>query len=411
MGGTTVLSRLSSRVVAGATAAVLVGGSTLLIAGPASADPLPVVGLGQASTVGAAAQVDVTLGDFLVYQQQSAYGVLHVEVGQQDASSNANVTLLDAGIPGLASLTAGSVSSAVFSSPDASGAASAVLDSSLDFLGLSVLGLANASAATICEVGQDGQATLDTSGLTVFGIPVDLDSLPQGYVASQPLGSAVQVGDDPSDVQDLSGIDLEVRIGQLEETGAEGAVSIALAVQIAIEGTLFEGTANEQAVPATVVANLVLAGASCLTPVPLSLSAITPTSGSTAGGETVTITGAGFTTGTTVDFGGVPATVVAIDPTGTSLTATAPAHAAGDVTVTVTSSAGVSASLLYTYVAPVVPVNPVNPVNPVTPASTGTTTLAATGADPVPTLGLGAGVLALGLGALLATAAVRRRRA
>lgn len=403
-----MLSRLSSRVVAGATAAVLVGGSTLLIAGPASADPLPVVGLGQASTVGAAAQVDVTLGDFLVYKQQSAYGVLDVEVDQQDASTDANVTLLDAGIPGLASLTAGSVSTAVFSSPDASGAASAVLNTSLNFLGLSVLGLANASAATICEVGQDGQATLDTSGLTVFGIPVDLDSLPQGYVASQSLGSAVQVGDDPTDVQDLSGIDLEILIGQVRETSEDGAASIALAVQIAIEGTLFEGTANEEAVPATVVANMVLAGASCLTPVPLSLSAITPATGSTAGGETVTITGAGFTTGTTVDFDGVPATVVAIASDGTSLTATTPAHAAGDVTVTVTSSAAVSASLPYTYVAPVVPPTPVDPV---TPASTGSTTLAATGADPVPTLGLGAGVLALGFGALLATAAVRRRRA
>ncbi|WP_378148248.1 IPT/TIG domain-containing protein [Cnuibacter sp. UC19_7] len=403
-----MLSRLSSRVVAAATAAVLVGGSTLLIAGSASADPLPVVGLGDASTVGAAAQVDVTLGDFLVYKQQSAFGVLDVEVGQKDASQNTNVTLLDAGVPGLASLTAASVSSAVLASPDVSEAASSVSGTSLDFLGLSVVGLANASAATRCFVGQDGQATLDTSGLTVFDIPVDLDALPQGYAASQPLGSAVQVGADPTDVQDLSGIDLEIQIGQLRETSEDGAASIALAAQLSIEGTLFEGTANEEAVPAKVVANLVLAGASCLTPVPLSLSAISPATGSTAGGETVTLTGAGFTTGTTVTFDGVPATIVAIDPTGTSLTVTTPAHVAGDVTVTATSSAAVSASLQYTYVAPVVPVKPADPASA---TGSGTSKLAATGADPVPALGLGAGVLALGLGALLATAAVRRRRA
>jgi hypothetical protein len=78
-------------------------------------------------------------------------------------------------------------------------------------------------------------------------------------------------------------------------------------------------------------------------------------SGSTAGGDTLTITGASFSAGSTVTFGGVPATsVVVATPSGTS--------------------ASVSAGI-YTYVAPPAPLVPVttpaaatSPAKPVAPA-------------------------------------------
>ncbi len=47
---------------------------------------------------------------------------------------------------------------------------------------------------------------------------------------------------------------------------------------------------------------------------------ITPQFGPIAGGTPVTITGTGFEAGTTVTFGGTPATNIAVDPGGTFVT-------------------------------------------------------------------------------------------
>ncbi|WP_217439606.1 IPT/TIG domain-containing protein [Nocardia barduliensis] len=78
------------------------------------------------------------------------------------------------------------------------------------------------------------------------------------------------------------------------------------------------------------------------------LAAVTPGSGPETGGNTVTLTGTGFTTTTAVDFGPTPAisfTVVS----DTELTAVVPAGI-GSVNVTVTTGGGTSNGVLYTYV-------------------------------------------------------------
>ena len=77
-------------------------------------------------------------------------------------------------------------------------------------------------------------------------------------------------------------------------------------------------------------------------PVPV-VTAIAPTAGPLAGGTAVTVTGSGFTPGTTVDFGTIPSTSVA-DASTTSLTAISPAGPAGAVDVTVTTAGGTSAT-------------------------------------------------------------------
>src|ERR1022692_4832257 len=69
-------------------------------------------------------------------------------------------------------------------------------------------------------------------------------------------------------------------------------------------------------------------------PVPR-VSSVAPNNGPTAGGTAVTITGTNFAAGATVTFGGTAATNVVV-VSGTQITATTPAHAAGTVTVTVT---------------------------------------------------------------------------
>jgi YVTN family beta-propeller protein len=80
---------------------------------------------------------------------------------------------------------------------------------------------------------------------------------------------------------------------------------------------------------------------------------VSPNAGGTGGGDTVTITGYGYSTATAVDFGAtaVGAFTVVSD---TSITTTAPAHVAGTVDVTVIAPGGTSPTSVadkYRYVA------------------------------------------------------------
>jgi Domain of unknown function (DUF1929)/IPT/TIG domain len=82
------------------------------------------------------------------------------------------------------------------------------------------------------------------------------------------------------------------------------------------------------------------------------VTSITPNSGTTAGGTSVSIAGTGFLAGATVNIGGNTATGVMV-VNSTTITATTPAHAAGAVNVIVTNTDGQSGSLTngYTYTA------------------------------------------------------------
>ncbi|MEA3020307.1 MAG: hypothetical protein QOI47_1831 [Actinomycetota bacterium] len=83
------------------------------------------------------------------------------------------------------------------------------------------------------------------------------------------------------------------------------------------------------------------------------VTSVSPTGGTTAGGMTVTVNGTNLTGATSVGFGGVPATGVVVNGGGTQLTAVSPAGSAGTVDVTVVTSVDTSAtnaSDSYTYV-------------------------------------------------------------
>jgi DNA-binding beta-propeller fold protein YncE len=75
-----------------------------------------------------------------------------------------------------------------------------------------------------------------------------------------------------------------------------------------------------------------------------SVSKIAPTTGSEAGGTEVTIEGAGFADGASVEFGGASAVSVIVD-SASEITAVSPAGATGKATVSVTNLAGASASV------------------------------------------------------------------
>ena len=79
-----------------------------------------------------------------------------------------------------------------------------------------------------------------------------------------------------------------------------------------------------------------------VTPTP-TVTSVTPTSGSPAGGTSVTITGTNFTGATAVHFGTTSATTFTVG-SDTSITATSPAGTAGTVNVTVTTPSATSAT-------------------------------------------------------------------
>jgi hypothetical protein len=82
------------------------------------------------------------------------------------------------------------------------------------------------------------------------------------------------------------------------------------------------------------------------------VTGVNPSSGSTAGGTGITITGTGFLTGATVTLGGTAATGVTVSNS-TTITATTPAHSAGAVNVVVTNTDGKSGTKTngFTYVS------------------------------------------------------------
>ena len=80
------------------------------------------------------------------------------------------------------------------------------------------------------------------------------------------------------------------------------------------------------------------------------VTAISPPTGPIAGGTSVTITGLNFTGATSVTIGGSPAVIGTV--AATTITATTPAHAAGQADVVVTTPIGTgTGTKLYTYVS------------------------------------------------------------
>ncbi|MGH7170930.1 MAG: putative Ig domain-containing protein [Gemmataceae bacterium] len=114
------------------------------------------------------------------------------------------------------------------------------------------------------------------------------------------------------------------------------------------------------------------------------VTSISPNNGSPAGGTSATITGTGFTEGSTVSFGTLAATSVTVNSS-TSITAAAPPESAGSVDVTVTTPYGTSAirsADQFTYGAPVITTQPTDQT--VMAGYTATFTVAAN-SDPTPT--------------------------
>lgn len=104
------------------------------------------------------------------------------------------------------------------------------------------------------------------------------------------------------------------------------------------------------------------------------ITGLSPTSGPTTGGTTVTITGTGLGGATGVTFDGVPGTGFTVNPAGTTVKVVTPPNAAGPAAVKLVFPAGEISAPTFTYVAPTI-----TSVVPNEGPSTGGTTVTITG--------------------------------
>ncbi|HVQ58097.1 MAG TPA: IPT/TIG domain-containing protein [Solirubrobacterales bacterium] len=212
-------------------------------------------------------------------------------------------------------------------------------------------------------VGLGGLATSPVDGTIVrwhitgaTGGPFTLRVLrpvPGGYMGVATSGGAV-----PSSLGTQTfATSLPIRAGDLiglntsNKTDQVGAAIAPGSLVAAWQPALPEGTTSG---PTVTASNAEVTFNAEVQPAP-KIVALSPSSGSIAGGTSVTLSGSDFTGATAVSFGGVPAALFPVQ-SDSSLTVVAPKTAKpGAVAVTVTTLAGTSAAVPFTYTACVVP--------------------------------------------------------
>ena len=160
-------------------------------------------------------------------------------------------------------------------------------------------------------------AVAPTSGTTLGGTSV--------VITGQNFTSATGVKFGDTDATQFN-VDSPTQITATSPAHALGAVDIAVTTATGTTASSAADTFTFQTPP----------------PAP-TVSGVSPTTGNTIGGTSVTITGTNLTGATAVSFDGTPATGVIV-VSATQVTATSPAHAAGDADVTVTTPGGTSAT-------------------------------------------------------------------
>ncbi|MFJ2199277.1 IPT/TIG domain-containing protein [Streptomyces violaceusniger] len=159
---------------------------------------------------------------------------------------------------------------------------------------------------------------------SVFGQPVTLTAT----VAAVPPGVGIPTG---SVTFTISGTGGGTLTGALNAGGVATVTSSTLAAGTHTITAVYGGAVNFSSSTGT--------DTQTVNPASPTVSSLTPTSGTAAGGSAFTLTGTNLT-GAAVTFGGTAATPVTVNAAGTVLTGTTPAHAPGNVIVQVTTAAG-----------------------------------------------------------------------
>jgi len=157
------------------------------------------------------------------------------------------------------------------------------------------------------------------------------------------------------------------------------ATQLLVAAPAHAAGTVDVEVVNPDGQRATLAAGLAYAAPAAAPPP--ALSAVTPDTGTTAGGAPITLTGTGFHPLATATFAGLPAERLSGDST--SLTVRVPPHPAGAVDVAVQNPDLQTAVLTgaFTYAAPQSPAPLVQGVSPSSGQAAGGQTVTITGAD------------------------------
>jgi hypothetical protein len=237
----------------------------------------------------------------------------------------------------------------------------------LGVLGIPVLATTGDVTATAnCPLTGALTAATTLAGLTVFGVPTTL-------TANTPATTATAA----VTVAGLTGAQLTVALTRVETTVDPNATAITVRATLSLTGTV-------NGAPTTIpLGGVTIASATCTRPTvapPIpTVTTLDPTSGPTAGGTTVTINGSNFVPGTTVTFGGLPATVVS--RTDTAVVVRTPAHPAGPVDVTIANANGTATLPAgFTYLAAPTATG----INPTSGPTAGGQTVTITGSGFVP---------------------------
>jgi hypothetical protein len=207
------------------------------------------------------------------------------------------------------------------------------------------------SATQVRATTPAGTAGARTVQITVGGQSVSLASA-FTYVAGPALTSVSPTSGPAGGGTVITLTGTGFAAGATVTVGGAAATSVQVLSATQVRATTPAGTAGARTVQVTVGGQSAsLANAFTYAGAP-TLTSVSPTSGSTAGGTVITLTGTNFASGATVSVGGAGATNVQV-LSATQVRATTPAGTAGARTVQITVG-GQSASLTnaFTYTAP-----------------------------------------------------------
>jgi hypothetical protein len=232
----------------------------------------------------------------------------------------------------------------------------------IDLLGLDVLTADVVSSSATCPTnGLPGapDATAEVAGLRVLGNVANLSA--GAVTATAALGV---------DLGPLASGNLTVTASQPIAESATAASATAVRVTARLRVVAAGATVVDADVLQVDIANSACARPTAVAPGGLSAA---PNQGPTTGGTRVVISGDDFIPGgTTVTFGGTPATVLSVADDGTEAIVSTPPHAAGPVDVAVTTPGGTGTiDDGFTYVAPGGPDDPDDPDGPGDPGDPG----------------------------------------
>ena len=205
------------------------------------------------------------------------------------------------------------------------------------------------SASQIIVTSPAGSGTVDVTVTTEAGAA---GAGRFTYEAPPPVIASISPSSGPASggtAVTISGTGLSQATG-VSFGGAAGAITADSASQIIVTSPAGTGTVD---VTVTTAGGTGAAGRFTYEVPPPVIDAISPSSGSTTGGTTVTISGSGLAGATAVSFGGAGAKIVA--DSGTQITVVSPAGS-GTVNITVTTAGGTSAITAadrFTYVEPI----------------------------------------------------------